>query len=292
VEENRNRLWRLRINSRPLQNVAAKVEAYLANCYGRKLLNRNWNPACTETRRSRGVSSMAATALQPSQEPVAVERYQSKVQELTEVINHYSARYRRIALGHLSNLADAEDAVQDALLSALTHVHQFRGHAKMSTWLTTIVINSARMKLRQRSASAQSALDKTDAQQDLLEDIVSDRRPGPEEAYCERETLETLVLATSRLSPTLRTTFRLRAVDGLSIRETADLLGVPAGTVKARLARARVRLREVMGKRIPRKREGRSPDGNRYQMTVARIRLRAQRLALVRADGERRLRPV
>ena len=137
---------------------------------------------------------MAATALQPSQEPVAVERYQSKVQELTEVINHYSARYRRIALGHLSNLADAEDAVQDALLSALTHVHQFRGHAKMSTWLTTIVINSARMKLRQRSASAQSALDKTDAQQDLLEDIVSDRRPGPEEAYCERETLETLVL--------------------------------------------------------------------------------------------------
>ena len=66
---------------------------------------------------------MAANALQPSQEPVAVERYQSKVQELTEVINRYSARYRRIALGHLSNLADAEDAVQDALLSALTHVH-------------------------------------------------------------------------------------------------------------------------------------------------------------------------
>jgi RNA polymerase sigma-70 factor, ECF subfamily len=235
---------------------------------------------------------MAATALQPNPEPVAVERYQNKVEELTEIINHHSARYRRIALGHLSNLADAEDAVQDALLSALTHLHQFRGHAKMSTWLTTIVINSARMKLRQRLVSAQLALDKTDAQQDLLEDTVSDRRPGPEEAYRERESLETLALASSRLSPTLRTTFQLRTIDGLSIRETADLLGVPAGTVKARLARARIRLREVMGNRIRRKREGRNLDGNCYQMTVARVWFPARRLALVRSDRERRLRSV
>ena len=70
---------------------------------------------------------MAATALQLSPEPTAVECYQSKVQELTNVIAHHSARFRRIALGYLSNVADAEDAVQDALLSALTHVHQFRG---------------------------------------------------------------------------------------------------------------------------------------------------------------------
>jgi len=191
---------------------------------------------------------MAATALQLSQEPIAVECYQSKVQELTDVITHHSARFRRIALGHLSNLADAEDAVQDALLSALTHVHQFRGQAKMSTWLTTIVINSARMKVRRRLASVQFVLDETDRQQDLLEDIVSDTRPGPEEAYREREIAETLAQATSRLSPTLRTTFQLRDIDGLSIRETADLLGVPAGTVKARLARARMRLKEVIKK--------------------------------------------
>jgi RNA polymerase sigma-70 factor (ECF subfamily) len=191
---------------------------------------------------------MAATALQLSQEPIAVECYQSKVQELTDVITHHSARFRRIALGHLSNLADAEDAVQDALLSALTHVHQFRGQAKMSTWLTTIVINSARMKVRRRLASVQFVLDETDRQQDLLEDIVSDTRPGPEEAYREREIAEALAQATSRLSPTLRTTFQLRDIDGLSIRETADLLGVPAGTVKARLARARMRLKEVIKK--------------------------------------------
>ena len=199
---------------------------------------------------------MAATALPLSPEPTAVECYQNKVQELTHVITHHSARFRRIALGHLSNVADAEDAVQDALLSALTHVHQFRGQAKMSTWLTTIVINSARMKLRRRLASVQLVLDETDGQQELLEDIVSDTRPGPEKTYREREIAETLAQATSRLSPTLRTTFQLRDIDGLSIRETADLLGVPTGTIKARLARARVRLREVMGKSIRRQREG------------------------------------
>jgi RNA polymerase sigma-70 factor, ECF subfamily len=191
---------------------------------------------------------MAATALQLSPEPTAGECYQSKVQELTHVITHHSARFRRIALGHLSNVADAEDAVQDALLSALTHVHQFRGQAKMSTWLTTIVINSARMKLRRRLTSVQLPLDETDGQQELLEDIVSDTRPGPEETYREREIAETLAQATSRLSPTLRTTFQLRDMDGLSIRQTAHLLGVPAGTVKARLARARMRLKEVIKK--------------------------------------------
>ena len=120
---------------------------------------------------------MATTAIEINPEEVAVECYQSKVQELTEVMACHSAPFRRIALGHLSNLADAEDAVQDALLSAFTHVHQFRGHAKMSAWLTTIVINSARMKLRRRLTSVQLASDETDGEQDLaLGNTVSDYR--------------------------------------------------------------------------------------------------------------------
>jgi RNA polymerase sigma-70 factor (ECF subfamily) len=180
--------------------------------------------------------------------------YQSKVRELTDVITHHTPHFRRIALGHLRNVADAEDAVQDALLSALRHVHQFRGQAKMSTWLTTIVINAARMKLRQRLASLQRVLDEPDGQQMfVLENIVPDKRPGPEQAYRRRETAEILAHAISRLSPTLRTTFQLRDIDGLSIREAADLLGVPTGTVKARLARARLRVREAIGKRARRK---------------------------------------
>src|SRR5690349_16647423 len=109
----------MRSNSRPLQmSKMHEMEADPANRCGRKLRNTNWNPACIRTRRSPGVPSMAATALQLSPKPIAGECYQSKVQELIDVIAHHSARFRRIALGHLSNVADAEDAVQDALLSA------------------------------------------------------------------------------------------------------------------------------------------------------------------------------
>ena len=119
----------------------------------------------------------------------------------------------------------------------------------MSTWLTTIVINSARMKLRRRCPQVQIALDEPCREQNLPPaDTVSDTRPDPEEVYSKRQIAETLAHATLRLSPTLRTTFRLRDVDGLSIRETAQFLGVPTGTVKARLARARMRLRQVIQK--------------------------------------------
>jgi RNA polymerase sigma-70 factor (ECF subfamily) len=198
-----------------------------------------------------GVPSMATTAIEINAAPVAVECYQKRVQELADAITSHSLRFRRIALGHLGNAADAEDALQDALLSAWTHVDQFKGRAKMSTWLTTIVINSARMKLRRRCPQVQIALDEPCSEQNLSPaDMVSDTRPDPEEVYGKRQIAETLAHATLRLSPTLRTTFRLRDVDGLSIRETAQLLGVPTGTVKARLARARMRLRQVIQKRF------------------------------------------
>jgi RNA polymerase sigma-70 factor (ECF subfamily) len=196
-----------------------------------------------------GIPSMATTAIEINAAAVAIECYQKRVQELTDTIISHSLRFRRIALGHLGNAADAEDAVQDALLSAWTHVDQFNGRAKMSTWLTTIVINSARMKLRRRSPQMQVALDEPCSEQNLSPaDMVSDTRPDPEEVYCKRQIAQTLAHATLGLSPTLRTTFRLRDVDGLSIRETAQLLGVPTGTVKARLTRARVRLRQVIKK--------------------------------------------
>lgn len=121
----------------------------------------------------------------------------------------------------------------------------------MSTWLTTIVINSARMLLRRRLPQAHIALDETNGEQNIsVADMVSDTRPNPEQMYHKREIAETLAQATSRLSPTLRRTFQLRAVEGLSIRDTAHLLQVPDGTVKARLARARVRLKQEVKKNL------------------------------------------
>jgi RNA polymerase sigma-70 factor, ECF subfamily len=190
---------------------------------------------------------MAATAIKINPGSVAIESYQRRIQELTETITSHLSRFRRIAVRHLGNVADAEDAVQDALLSALIHVDEFEGRAKMSTWLTTIVINSARMTLRRRLSRVQIALDKIDMEENVsATDVVSDTRPDPEQAYCKQEIAERVVRATWRLSPALRTTFQLRDVDGLSIGETAHLLGVPSGTVKARLVRARLRLKQAI----------------------------------------------
>jgi RNA polymerase sigma-70 factor, ECF subfamily len=189
---------------------------------------------------------MATTALQLDPEPVPTECYQTKIQELTDLITCHSRRFRRIAQAHLGDIADAEDTVQDAVLSALIHMDQFRGQAKMSTWLTSIVINSARMKLRRRSPRIHLALDQTNGQDLTIEEMLSDTRPGPEEAYRNQEIAKTLAHGTSQLSPILLKTFQLRDVCGLSIRETARLMRVPSGTVKARLTRARMKLKTVI----------------------------------------------
>ncbi len=192
---------------------------------------------------------MATIALDINGQGVAVQSYQDKVQQLTDVIVRHLARFRRIALRLLGNIADAEDAVQDAFVSAFTHLDQFRGRAKMSTWLTAIVINAARMKLRQRLPQVQISLDETRGEQNLLlAEMLPDHQPNPEEVCCRRELAERLADATTQLSPTLRKIFQLRDLDGLSISETAHLLGVPSGTVKAQLARGRVRVKEIVRK--------------------------------------------
>lgn len=148
----------------------------------------------------------------------------------------------------LRNKADAEDAVQDALLAALKHLHQFRGEARFSTWLTTIVVNSVRMQLRKRLRHTHVSLDSPPGQEHKypLSDILVDRRPSPE-YECHHSRLNAqLMKSAAQLSPTLGRTFHLRFVDHLSIDETARVLGVPSGTVKARTARARAKLQRAL----------------------------------------------
>jgi RNA polymerase sigma-70 factor, ECF subfamily len=155
--------------------------------------------------------------------------------------------YRR-AYRIVGNTADAEDAVQDALLAAFTHLNQFRGQAQMSTWLTTILLNCARMQLRRRPRHVHVPLDDSsgELQAPSLSERLADHRPNPEHELIDSELKARLTRLHRQLSPTLRRTFQLRDIDGLSIRETARILGVPTGTVKAQSARARKRLKELM----------------------------------------------
>jgi len=169
-------------------------------------------------------------------------------QQLEQILaGGLSPLYRR-AYRILGNTADAEDAVQDALLAAYTHLDQFRGQAKISTWRTTILLNCARLQLRRRPRHIHVSIDESgeDLQPTSVSERLPDNRPNPEDQCRESELRERLTHFHRQLSPTLRRTFRLRDVEGLSIRETAQILGVPRGTVKAQSARARKRLKELM----------------------------------------------
>ena len=183
--------------------------------------------------------------------------HQSGVEELTNIfVDRWQSLYR-IAMRQLENGADAEDAVQDAFLSAYTHLDQFKRQARMSTWVTTILINSARMKLRRRPRKVHVALNNQtqDHDSEQVLEILRDRRPNPEEVTQRNELAERAVRFTILISPTLRRTFQLRDVYGLSIRDTAKILGVPNGTVKAQTARARAKLKRLMQSSVGRKRK-------------------------------------
>ena len=167
---------------------------------------------------------------------------------MDEVLSRCLPSFRRQAYRYVGNAADAEDVVQDALVAAFRHLDQFRGQAQMSTWLTTIVANCARMQLRRRARQTQLSLDESfgDEEEYSVSEHLADCGPGPEDE-CRRSELHGQMLGfVTQLSPPLRKTFQLRELDGFSTSETAHILGVADGTVKAQLARARAKLRRLM----------------------------------------------
>src|SRR6267143_4440665 len=192
---------------------------------------------------------MQATETSIGNEPrLDVRVGEKENREMHVVLSRCLPSFYRKAYRHLGNAADAEDAVQDALLSAYKHLDQFKGEAQMSTWLTAIVTNSARMHLRRRPRQIHVSLDETltEEQEYSVADRLADVRPSPEDECRKSELGRCLKQFVEQLSPPLRKAFQLRALDGLSTSEAARILGVPEGTVKAQLARARSRLRRFM----------------------------------------------
>jgi RNA polymerase sigma-70 factor, ECF subfamily len=171
-----------------------------------------------------------------------------RTRELDDVISRNLRALYKNAFRYLGNAADAEDAVQDALLSAYKHLAQFRGQARISTWLTAIVINAARMKLRRRRGIWLSLEQQQGDDGLTLSERIADPKPTPEEVCCSSDAHDRLLEFANQLSPTLRRTFQLRDIHGLSTKETARRLGIPEGTVKAQVARARAKLAQIMRK--------------------------------------------
>jgi RNA polymerase sigma factor (sigma-70 family) len=170
-------------------------------------------------------------------------------------ISRFSPMLFRVALRRLRNVEDAEDAVQDALLSAYRHIGQFEGRSQLSTWLTTIVSNVALMKLRRYSRHEMLSLDQ-ERENDgtALASKLKDERPNPEKMCAQSEMDETLRRALDQLSPKQRSAIQMCELDGFSLREAANALGISTNTLKSRVSRARgnlgVLLRDVSGTRL------------------------------------------
>ncbi len=202
--------------------------------------------------------------------------------------------FHRMAFRKLGNAADAEDAVQDALLSAYKHLNQFNGGAQMSTWLTTIVINSARMQLRKRSRHIQVSLSLDepfgDEEEYPVSQRIADDSPSPEDVCRESELHDRVRGLLKQLSAPLRKAFQLRELDGLTTHEAALLLGVPDGTVKAQLTRARAKLRELMRRSLESKPTSARTSGPLSVTTIKAMSPRT-RLASTARDQDRRALP-
>lgn len=165
-----------------------------------------------------------------------------------DALHQLFARYARelypTALRLLGNREDAEDALQDGLLSAFRNLRRFEGRSQFSTWLTRIVINAALMRLRSQRAHPVASLDSENSEQEdsTLADKVADRAPDPEEIYEAKEIGDIIERNMQTLSPSLRSAITLRDVEGWSTAEAAQALGVPEGTLKSQLHRARTQL--------------------------------------------------
>jgi RNA polymerase sigma-70 factor (ECF subfamily) len=152
----------------------------------------------------------------------------------------------RVAVSVLGNTEDAEDAVQEGLLSAYRNLPRFQGRSRFSTWLTRIVLNAALMSRRRRKRKASTSLEDYNPSREILELQVIDTRPTPEQAVFLEEKRHLINSSVAQLTPMLQSAFRLRHFGSLSTREAARFLGVNAKVMKSRSWRARQELARVL----------------------------------------------
>jgi RNA polymerase sigma-70 factor (ECF subfamily) len=155
-----------------------------------------------------------------------------------ELMRRYNRLLYRTARAILKDDAEAEDALQDAYLLAFRAIANFRGEAKLSTWFVRIVANEALGRLRKRARAAEvTYLDET-------------ARDEPERAALRTEVMRLLESKIDRLPDAFRTVFMLRALEEMSVEETAAALDIPEATVRSRYFRAKGLVREALASEI------------------------------------------
>jgi RNA polymerase sigma-70 factor (ECF subfamily) len=168
---------------------------------------------------------------------------------LQEVLLVSRKQLFRVAFRILKNEEDAEDAVQDAMISAFRNFGKFEHRSQITTWLTRIVVNASLMVHRKRKSAAVWSLQESVADDTVFADTIPDRQPNPESAYQRVESRYCIEQFISVINPLLSTAVRAAYYDELSTSEASSALEVPISTFKARLFRGTHLLQKKLRKK-------------------------------------------
>jgi RNA polymerase sigma-70 factor, ECF subfamily len=186
-------------------------------------------------------------------EAALIERICEGERELFyDLVRPYQRSIYLVAYSIMQNEADAEDIAQEAILKALKHIDTFRGESKFSTWLVSIAVNAARMRVRKEHKRLFEPLDdyRDDEKGEYVPRDFSDWREIPSDALEREDVRAILAKALASLPQQFREVIVLRDVQQLSIAETAKALGIREGAVKTRLLRARLRMRDLIAPEV------------------------------------------
>jgi RNA polymerase sigma-70 factor (ECF subfamily) len=166
-----------------------------------------------------------------------------------ELVQPYEKRVYAAALAILRNEHDAEDVAQEAMLKGFKNIRQFRAEARFSTWLIQITVNEALMRRRRERTVVMEGIDGRRSGEEDSEYAprdFADWREIPSEALERKEVRQRLGEALATLDRKYREVFVMRDVEHLNIQETAEALGITVASVKTRLSRARLMLRDLL----------------------------------------------
>ena len=183
-----------------------------------------------------------------AREPDLIARVQSGQNELFyELVRPYERRVFGAALAILRNETDAEEIAQEAMLKAFANIRQFRAESRFSTWLIQITVNEALMRRRRERTVVMEGIDeRRNEESDYTPKDFADWREIPSEALERKEVRQKLAEALATLDRKYREVFVLRDMEQLNIQETAEALGISVASVKTRLLRARLMLRDLL----------------------------------------------
>jgi RNA polymerase sigma-70 factor, ECF subfamily len=163
-----------------------------------------------------------------------------------DLVRPYERLIYATAISIVKNPADAEEAAQEAVLKAFSNLSGFRGESKFSTWLVQITYNEAKMKVRKAHSHLYESMDDQEQNEDgdFWPRDYADWRPIPSELLEQKEIRQAVHDAINSLSTAYREVLILRDVQRLTIKEATEILGISAASVKTRLHRARLLLRD------------------------------------------------